>query len=721
MIATVSEKSVPTTSVAKKGGRKLPLWMQWRSFWAVSASILAIVGVGVYNVSATDAFLRSHTRESVLYLARRHALDLVRQIRTSMSALQALEAIIEIDECGSTMEHFETLAELLIRTYKGISNLQLAPFGTVQHIHPLVTESQDNRAALGTALLLDPVWKDGAIRTILSSETFVIGPLRLIQGGIGAIARRPLFTSGAPMFLPDEWFFKDGVNYTRICSDPAVRENRSDVICSFPGPPRSDGHGPMYFWGFATMILTIEDLLYTTQLQSLEEGKHRVAGISKFAFEVSDLAPHASVLDINGVWQRSSNIDALKDAVQAEVKVAEFGIDWALKVAPMDGWPAVSDDFWRQLLLVLPMTALLGGFLGVAIILSLRRHALKLVEIAKYQELQKKGDIQDAVSNLNVLQFPMCLLQREDFVEAGELLRHEDAREAGKLRFFDDPTEVAETCWRDGTTFISHKWAAWNHPDPKGHQYRAVLFALEEFRSRNIPCALLWVDYTSIPQSNVFLQQAAINSLSVYATYSSVFLTLVTNDSNDQEALHSYNQRGWCRLELLSFMACGWSERESYICDGYSLTGRTAMSEEMYLDVLGGSFSCCARKHPDGMQCDRVKIRSAMLGIYWRLLSMQRDVGSAHQGFADELLQLIEMNPDTYFPSHLLVSETGKTSRTVPLFDGYLTQLQAMFKADSELEASKRLAVPGLCDPNVLIPCEAVPEPTLKLTLRSRS
>ena len=32
--------------------------------------------------------------------------------------------------------------------------------------------------------------------------------------------------------------------------------------------------------------------------------------------------------------------------------MAEFGIDWALKVAPMDGWPAVSDDFWRQLLLL---------------------------------------------------------------------------------------------------------------------------------------------------------------------------------------------------------------------------------------------------------------------------------------------------------------------------------------------------------------------------------
>lgn len=116
-----------------------------------------------------------------------------------------------------------------------------------------------------------------------------------------------------------------------------------------------------------------------------------------------------------------------------------------------------------------------------------------------------------------------------------------------------------------------------------------MLFALEEFRSRNIPCALLWVDYTSIPQSNVFLQQAAINSLSVYATYSSVFLTLVTNDSNDQEALHSYNQRGWCRLELLSFMACGWSERESYICDG-SLGQK---SSQIYQNLHESNFHSC--------------------------------------------------------------------------------------------------------------------------------
>ncbi len=41
-------------------------------------------------------------------------------------------------------------------------------------------------------------------------------------------------------------------------------------------------------------------------------------------------------------------------------------------------------------------------------------------------------------------------------------------------------------------------------------------------------------------------------------------------------------------------------------------------------------------------------------------------------------------------------------------------------EADSELEASERLGVPGLRNPMVLVPREAVPAPTLKLTLRLR-
>ena len=37
---------------------------------------------------------------------------------------------------------------------------------------------------------------------------------------------------------------------------------------------------------------------------------------------------------------------------QVTVGVEEYGFEYLLKVAPMGGWPVVSDDFWRQLLLV---------------------------------------------------------------------------------------------------------------------------------------------------------------------------------------------------------------------------------------------------------------------------------------------------------------------------------------------------------------------------------
>ena len=38
---------------------------------------------------------------------------------------------------NTTILKFDRLADTLIRTYKGISNLQLAPFGTIGYIYPL--------------------------------------------------------------------------------------------------------------------------------------------------------------------------------------------------------------------------------------------------------------------------------------------------------------------------------------------------------------------------------------------------------------------------------------------------------------------------------------------------------------------------------------------------------------------------------------------------------
>ena len=59
----------------------------------------------------------------------------------------------------------------------------------------------------------------------------------------------------------------------------------------------------------------------------------------------------------------------------------------------------------------------------MTIILSLRRRALKIVEMAEYQELQRKKDIQDAVSNLNTLQ---CLGSGQERAEVWGRVREEE-------------------------------------------------------------------------------------------------------------------------------------------------------------------------------------------------------------------------------------------------------------------------------------------------------
>ena len=323
-------------SVTSQPKRQIPLWMRWRKFWGVLTIIIAIVGVSIYNLNASDASLLRNARQSVNYLAERQAADITRQLRTSVSSLQALDGILQIDRCSSGIADFDRLAMTLIDTYKGISNLQLAPFGTLQHIYPLVDSTQDNRGALGLALLLEPARASFALASIKARTTQVSGPLRLVQGGVAAIAQRPIFSRFAPKYLPDEWFLDmDGVNHSRICSIP---ETRDEVECSFPGPPDPTGD-PTYFWGFVIMLTRIEDFLATTSLASLErEGEGSVAGISRFAYELSDPSPHPSLADVGGIWQRSSNTDALSDSVIVDVAVEEFGFRWILKVAPMEGW-----------------------------------------------------------------------------------------------------------------------------------------------------------------------------------------------------------------------------------------------------------------------------------------------------------------------------------------------------------------------------------------------
>ncbi|CAJ1444047.1 unnamed protein product [Effrenium voratum] len=353
------------------------------------------------------------------------------------------------------------------------------------------------------------------------------------------------------------------------------------------------------------------------------------------------------------------------------------------------------------------MTALLGVGLGVNVIITLQRRAKRVKEMKKLTEEKISRTILDSVSNLNSLQFPMCLISCEDFLSCGRLQSHEAARSLGRLFVIDRPELSAKLCREEGVVFMSHQWAGFTDPDDAhGSQYVAMKVAVECLKSEGRRCGWVWVDYTSIPQENTFQQQAAINSLPVYATYCSIFISVVPKcthgDTGDTLDFDSYRSRAWCRLEKLSYETCCWNaQREFYVCDGQRLSTEKGSGEDWFLHVLGGTFSCCARSHPGRMKCDKQKIVGVMLAVYWRLLSMQRDVPE-FAARAGKLLSLISGNTEKYFPGRQLYTSDERCT-WLPLFEGSVPVLCEMFEEDSMRESAQRLKVPGVNDPAELV------------------
>ncbi len=125
--------------------------------------------------------------------------------------VHGLTGIVQIDE-SLTQDRFHRFAEQLGNNIKGLKSLQLAPKGIVGYVWPLET----NRAAIGHDLLADPSRRLAAQKAMKARSIWLAGPLNLIQGGQAIIARYPIF---------------------------------------------KEIEGEEAFWGFATLLLGVEDLI----------------------------------------------------------------------------------------------------------------------------------------------------------------------------------------------------------------------------------------------------------------------------------------------------------------------------------------------------------------------------------------------------------------------------------------------------------------------------
>lgn len=135
------------------------------------------------------------------------------------------------------MSDFEEYASELYTLMGGITNLQLAPNGIVSKVYPLAGHEK----IIGHDIFKSDDTKREALLAKKTKKLTISGPFELLQGGTAIIARSPVYV--------DE---KESTN-----------ENEKHIHSRASN-----------FWGFASTVILLDDLLKTTDLYLLKEKNY---------------------------------------------------------------------------------------------------------------------------------------------------------------------------------------------------------------------------------------------------------------------------------------------------------------------------------------------------------------------------------------------------------------------------------------------------------------
>lgn len=194
-----------------------------------------------------------------------------------------------------------------------VRSLQLAPDGIVTFIWPL----EGNEAAIGHDIINDPARGDAVRRSIDEGAFVLAGPFDLLQGGRGLVGRSPIFT---------------GAGDTER------------------------------FWGFATVVLNFDEVLYLANLDQDIVGEHRIA-----------LRGRDGTGAIGEVFFGPPDVFEA-DAVLSTINLPDGS--WQLAAVPEQGWTGFGGRSTTRVIL-------LAGLLGAIAIGVLCRRWLDALALAQ--------------------------------------------------------------------------------------------------------------------------------------------------------------------------------------------------------------------------------------------------------------------------------------------------------------------------------------------------
>jgi PAS domain S-box-containing protein len=311
--------------IAKRGGVGMPIRAV---VGALVASLLILATVGVLDTFERARYQQENRLQAVLYASVLRA-KLEGALNKRLRIVYGVSAFAR-SQTSRLDEGFESFADAIAHTgVDGIRSLQLAPQGIVTHVYPL----QNNQQVKGHDLRADPARRDAVNRTIAQRLFVVAGPVALVQGGTGLIARLPIFLS------------------------------------STPGGPEDR------FWGFATIVLDLEPLL-------------REGGLLPGSNDFEVALRGADGLGEGGASFFGDAALFGQDPVLLDVSLPTG--NWQLAVMPREGWSsasAASTAIW----IIGVLLALATGLLMYLLLASperLKREVTRALQTAREREEQ---------------------------------------------------------------------------------------------------------------------------------------------------------------------------------------------------------------------------------------------------------------------------------------------------------------------------------------------
>ncbi|WP_137170301.1 EAL domain-containing protein [Marinomonas sp. FW-1] len=291
-------------------------------------AFFAIASFGAYWTQSTNKSIINQQQSLLSGLSRTQASVLERRLSAAFTSAQILA--YEVEQNGGDGEWFPNYAHKLIDSIGGIANLQLAPDGIISDIYPI----EGNESAIGFNIISTPGFEKEAMLSIQNHRMFVIGPVALVQGGVAVISRAPIFLN--------------------------------------KGTQRE------LFWGFASAVIYLDDLLEATQLKRLEsEG---------YQYNLS--RKHAATKDTITL---SSSLAPLSD-IQASTELVLPVGTWTLKISK-----ALDKDLDQRRVTGYAVSLIVSLLLAIALyailIQPLKLRTLVKEKTAELQDLANKDPL----------------------------------------------------------------------------------------------------------------------------------------------------------------------------------------------------------------------------------------------------------------------------------------------------------------------------------------